>query len=306
MQKIREFFKMFLDNSHLYLYQKTVLTVQTMASLKEIKNRIGSVKSTQKITKAMKMISTARLNKARVNLQTHIEYSNALISFVASLLPFVEKDTETNSSIVKNFICGNSSNVLTLVISTDKGLCGALNTFIFKELHKDSNNTIFPIGKKAFEYTKSRFNIPIQRAILTSKPENHHEIVEEVLSFIKKNDIGKLKIIFPEFISVMTQIPKTKIFPSFELEKSYYEVEGSPIKTLEYALPEAISAIIHLSLAHLLCSEHSSRMIAMENATNNAKTRIKSLTLAYNKARQAKITGEILEIVSGSQSCKTV
>lgn len=271
-----------------------------MPNLKEIKNRIVSVKSTQKITKAMKMISTARLSKAKISLQNYLDYTNSMLSFTNSLIPLIDKNTETRSKIIKNFIQSASSKTLTLVISTDKGLCGALNTFLFKEL-KNETNVVFPIGKKAFEYTKSRFLIPLEKPILTSKPEYHHQIVETILAFIKENDIGKLKIIFPEFISVMMQKTKTENFPNFSnTNVSYYEIEGCPIQTLELALHKTIASVIHLSLAHLLCSEHSSRMVAMDNATNNAKGRIKALTLAYNKARQAKITNEILEIVSGS------
>jgi F-type H+-transporting ATPase subunit gamma len=275
-----------------------------MANLKEIKGRIGSVKSTQKITKAMKMISTARLNKAKTNLTNHLAYSKAMQNFVNSLIPVIGTEIETKSRIVKNFIIPKKTQTLIVVFSTDKGLCGALNTFVFKELAQNITNEdiLLPLGKKAYDFTKSRYKIAINHPILTGKPEYHPDAIEEVVRILKNNNIGKIKFIFPEFISTMVQKPKMEEFREISHETTPFEIEGCPIETLEMALKEAISCEVQACLSQLLCSEHSARMIAMDNATNNATTRIKSLTLLYNKTRQAKITSEILEIISGSQA----
>ena len=278
-----------------------------MPSLKDIKNRIGSVKSTQKITKAMKMISTARLNKAKTNLVNHKEYSNALKTFINSLLPLIQKeDFEFAPKIIQNFFNGKSVKTLVVLISTDKGLCGALNTFLFKEFHKHTqpNDIILAIGKKAFEYIKSKSNIINKQPFLTSKVQNHQEIIDEVIRIVHTNDIGNIKIIFPQFISTMVQTPKTEVIPENHKEspQNNFEIEGTLINTLESVTNELIKSLIQTGLSELLCSEHSARMIAMDNATTNAKKRITSLTLLYNKTRQANITREILEIVAGSQA----
>lgn len=283
-----------------------------MPNLKDIKTRINSVKSTQKITKAMKMISTARLNKARIDLEHHVQYADAMQKFVNALLPKVERDAETKSLLVKNFFQKRNGKTLTIVISTDKGLCGALNTFLFKELqsHVHKGEIILALGKKAFEYTKSHFKnshvtILNKHPLLTGKVEYRQQIIDEVFSTLHHNNISQIKIIFPEFISVMVQKPKTENVPELHdssTSKADFTIEGSPIHNLELAFDELISAKVQEALSQLLCSEHGARMIAMDNATNNAKARINSLTLVYNKTRQANITKEILEIVAGSQA----
>lgn len=275
-----------------------------MANLKEIKGRICSVKSTQKITKAMKMISTARLNKAKTNLANHLSYANAMQEFVNALIPLIDTEIETKSKIIKNFINPQKTQTLIILLSTDKGLCGALNTFVFKELSKELTNEdiLLPLGNKAYNFTKSCHKISINHPISTAKPEYHHEAIQEVFRTLKNNNIGKIKFIFPEFISTMVQKPKIQEFPQIANETKPFEIEGCSVQTLELALTEMISCQVQACLSQLLCSEHSARMIAMDNATNNATTRVKSLTLLYNKTRQAKITSEILEIISGSQA----
>ena len=303
-EKSSVFAKKLLDKARVS-FESVVKVSSTMPNLKDIKTRIHSVKSTQKITKAMKMISTARLNKARVSLANHLEYSGAMQSFVSSLLPLVDMKEDFASPIIKNFFQGCGKKTLVIVVSTDKCLRGALNTFLFKELANcvDGNSIVLPFGKKAFEYTKSRFEPIIQRPFLTSKPEQHSCMLDEALDIIKKNNIGSVKLIYPEFISVMTQIPKIQpIPPAVETTKTDFLIEGCPIKTLEMATLEMIKSSISTAISQLLCSEHAARMIAMDAATNNAKERIKSLTLVYNKTRQANITKEILEIVAGSQA----
>ncbi|MFT4967309.1 MAG: F-type H+-transporting ATPase subunit gamma [Candidatus Deianiraeaceae bacterium] len=274
-----------------------------MANLKEVKNRIGSVKSTQKITKAMKMISTARLNKAKFSLNNHEQYASAMGLFLSSIIPLVNRETHITKKLSYNFVKNEDPKTLIVICSTDKGLCGALNTFLFKEFHNhiNSNDIILPLGRKAFDYTKSRFKIATSTPIFTAKPEYYSDIINNVFNVIETHSIGKIKIIFPEFISVMLQTPKVEYLPQ-KPNYADFTVEGSLSETLEMALIETISSTIQATLSQLLCSEHSARMIAMDNATNNAQTKIESLTLTYNKTRQSNITREILEIVAGSQA----
>ena len=279
-----------------------------MPSLKDIKNSIASVKATQKITKAMKMISTARLTKSKIILQNHKEYSNAINEIAKSTISHFNNDTLDIPKFLENFtVKVQNAETLTVLISTDKGLCGALNTFLFKEFQANvlKTDNIIVIGKKAFDYAKNKVKILNSTPYFAGKVENHQKIIADILNIVKEKNIGKIKIIFPEFISVMVQKPKTLIFP--EKIKNLgsppqFVVEGCQIMLTTKIIEEAISSLIQQGISQMMCSEHSARMIAMDNASNNASTRIKALTLAYNKTRQANITREILEIVAGSQA----
>ncbi len=276
-----------------------------MPSLKDIKSRIGSVKSTQKITKAMKMISTARLTRAKTHLAIQKEYSQAVQLISNASLSNGFDETVDMPQLLLNFTQKKiKKNTLTVLISTDKGLCGALNTFLFKEFNaKFEGGNLIAVGKKSFDFTKGKFKTLNNAPYFSGKSENHEEIVTDILSTIKSQNITQLHIMFPEFISTIAQKPKVLIFPeSKQTVSSQYEIEGSPTELAESLLEEAIRSVLFEGLAQLICSEHSARMIAMDNASNNATAKIKELTLIYNKTRQASITREILEIVAGSQA----
>ncbi len=276
-----------------------------MPSLKDIKSRIGSVKSTQKITKAMKMISTARLTRAKNRLEIQKEYSQAIQSISNAALSQNYEDEFDLPQILSNFTSKSATkNTLTVLIATDKGLCGSLNTFLFKEFNASfGGGNLMAIGKKAFDFTKGKFQIMNTTPYFSGKVENHDSIVADIITVIKNENITNLKIIFPEFISTMVQKPKTTSFPEKKSTvTTHFEVEGSAVELAEKSLEEAIRSIIYECLAQLICSEHSARMIAMDSASNNAMAKIKELTLIYNKTRQANITREILEIVAGSQA----
>ncbi len=276
-----------------------------MPSLKDIKSRIGSVKSTQKITKAMKMISTARLTRAKNHLAIQKEYSQAVQLISNASLSHGFDDAIDVPQLLSNFTQKKGKkNILTVLISTDKGLCGALNTFLFKEFNaKFAGGNLIVVGKKSFDFTKGKVETLNSAPYFSGKSENHEEIVTDILSTIKSQNITQLHIMFPEFISTIAQKPKVLIFPeNKQTVSSQYEIEGSPTELAESLLEEAIRSILFEGLAQLTCSEHSARMIAMDNASNNATAKIKELTLIYNKTRQASITREILEIVAGSQA----
>lgn len=276
-----------------------------MPSLKDIKSRIGSVKSTQKITKAMKMISTARLTKAKNRLEVQKEYSQAIQSISNSVLSQNYEDELDLQQLLSNFTSkASQKNTLTILIATDKGLCGSLNTFLFKEFNASfSGGNLMAIGKKAFDFTKGKFPTLNNAPYFSGKVENHDAIVSDIIALIKKENITNLQIIFPEFISTMVQKPKVVLFPKAKSKvTTNFEIEGSVVELAESSLEEAIRSMIYEGLAQLICSEHSARMIAMDNASNNATAKIKELTLIYNKTRQANITREILEIVAGSQA----
>lgn len=280
-----------------------------MPNLKDIKNSIISTKSTQKITKAMKMISTARLNKAKNTLINHREYHNSIQNFINALLPLVNKENlETSSPLVESLYNNTQSKTLVILLSTDKGLCGALNTMLFKEFQKNitPDDIILTCGKKAFEFAKNKFTTINTKQLLTAKLQNHKEIINEVYGIIKSHNIGNIKIISPEFISAISQQPKASMLiskkPTNVYQKTDYIIEGCPLKTLENIMYKLVESFVSVSLSELLCSEHGARMVAMDNATTNATKKISHLTKIYNKTRQANITKEILEIVAGNIS----
>ncbi len=276
-----------------------------MPSLKDIKSRIGSVKSTQKITKAMKMISTARLTRAKNHLAMQKEYSQAVQLISNASISGGFDDIIDMPQFLLNFTQKKGKkNILTILISTDKGLCGALNTFLFKEFNaKFAGGSLVVVGKKAFDFTKGKVSTLNDTPYFSGKIENHDAIVNDIISMVKSHNITEIHLMFPEFISTIAQKPKVLIFPEKkQAVSSHYEIEGSPVELAESLLEEAIRSIVFEGLSQLVCSEHSARMVAMDNASNNATAKIKELTLIYNKTRQASITREILEIVAGSQA----
>ena len=278
-----------------------------MASLKDIKNRIKGVKSTQKITKAMKMISTARLNKAKIALGVTSQYSNSMQNFVESLLETVDlQEIESKIPFIQNAIGKNvARKKMVVVFTTDKGLCGALNTLILREFESsfEKNDLIYVVGKKGFDYTKPRHKMYNRNVILSSKCSSG-EISQDIISTIINENITDIKVIFPHFVSTMVQKPTSTFLPKLEknANKGFFEIDECPAQLLENAMKCYLDAMFSRCLAELICCEHSARMIAMDNATNNAKVKINALTLTYNKTRQANITREILEIISGSQA----
>ena len=283
-----------------------------MANLKDIKNRIKGVKSTQKITKAMKMISTARLNKAKIALGIILEYSRSMENFVNSLIGTVDLHAiESNMPMINNIVNSNAPKKrMTILFTTDKGLCGALNTLILRAFENSVSNqdVIYILGKKGFDYCKTRHKIYNTHPVLSSKCD-FSEIAEEISYAITKEGITDLNVVFPHFVSTMVQKPSNINLPHLAQQKqgnpsqgAFFQVDECPAKLLENSIKHYIEAMLSSCLAELICCEHSARMIAMDNATNNAKTKIAALTLTYNKTRQANITREILEIISGSQA----
>lgn len=278
-----------------------------MASLKDIKNRIRGVKSTQKITRAMKMISTARLNKARVLLSAISEYHQAMHNFVNAIIGAIDlTDMESDMPFVQNIIGKDVvRKKMVVAFTTDKGLCGPLNTLVLRELSAtiQGSDILYVVGKKGFDHAKSHYKIYNTHVALSSKSDFHNDIINDIVAVIKKEGITDIKVVFPKFVSTMVQRPFTVSFPDgITVNSQFYHIDESPKLLLESAVKSYISAMLHACLAELVCSEHSARMVAMDNATNNAKVKIAALTLTYNKTRQANITREILEIVSGSQA----
>ena len=285
-----------------------------MPSLKDLRNRIGSVKSTKKITSAMKMVAAAKLKKAQDNAEKTRPYASNMHEIVESL-------TSSGVTQVKKFGTRNKDkkNILLIVCSADRGLCGGFNGSIIKytkklsdELSKNSNLSYVFVGKKAYQTLKRKYETSIVKfftdiANPSIKFELSSSVRDLVLELFLSNKIDECHLIYTEFKSAITQNVKShKLLPienSSESETSRtYEFEPSEENVLNEIIPRNIAIQIHSGLLENLASEQGSRMTAMDNATRNANDMIDNLTLLYNRSRQALITSELIEIISGAEA----
>ena len=285
-----------------------------MPSLKDLRNRIGSVKSTKKITSAMKMVAAAKLKRAQDNAEKTRPYALKMHEIVESL-------TSSGVAQVKKFGARNKEkkNVLLIVCSADRGLCGGFNGSIIKytkkltgELSKNSNLSYIFVGKKAYQTLKRKYEASIVKfftdiANPTIKFELSSSVRDLVLELFLSNKIDECHLIYTEFKSAISQTVKShKLLPienSGEIKKTKtYEFEPSEENVLNEIIPRNIAIQIHSGLLENLASEQGSRMTAMDNATRNANDMIDNLTLLYNRSRQALITSELIEIISGAEA----
>ena len=289
-----------------------------MATLRDIKNRIVGVKSTQKITKAMKMIATAKLRGAQQRIVGARPYANKIAEMLSRLA--AEDALQSNPFFVNR----PAEKVCVVVITADRGLCGAFNTNIIKEaanyISEESENgidvSVLTVGKKASEYFSKR-NYKIESKLIglfgsleyQSTLELYNNLVPKYLSA----EIDKIVLVYNEFVSMIQQrIVKVQLLPipfipEESKEKSYssnYIFEPDQLSIFESLIPKHLKVQLWRALLESNAAELSARMTAMDNATTNAQELIRSLNLTYNKERQAAITKEILEIVSGANALK--
>jgi F-type H+-transporting ATPase subunit gamma len=284
------------------------------ANTRDIRRRIKSVKNTSQITKAMQMVAAAKMRKAQNAALAGRPYADALRRVLGSL---AARNVEEKHALLE---VREVKTELILVVSTDKGLCGALNTNLFREVAKaDPAKTEFVVvGRKAMQYLARA-----QRKVLADfqlKENLHFLEAKQVSKFCMDKfvagEVDKVSVAFTDFVNTLTQVPRVStILPITSLEVG--EVLGAhdkkvaaPENTTEYMFePDAASVLagvlphyVHFQVYQMIldsrASEHSARMVAMKNATDNAKQLIKDLTLEYNKVRQAAITTEILEIAT--------
>ena len=285
-----------------------------MPSLKDLRNRISSVKSTKKITSAMKMVAAAKLKKAQDNAEKTRPYASKMSEIVESL-------TSSGVTQVKKFGSRNKEkkNVLLIVCSADRGLCGGFNGSIIKytnkisdELSKKSNLSYIFVGKKAYQTLKRKYRDSILEfftdiANPSIKFELSSSVRDLVLELFLSNKIDECHLIYTEFKSAITQTVKShKLLPIENSDETKitktYEFEPSEENVLNEIIPRNIAIQIHSGLLENLASEQGSRMTAMDNATRNANDMIDNLTLLYNRSRQALITSELIEIISGAEA----
>ncbi len=297
-----------------------------MANLKETRNRIKSIKSTQKITKAMKMVATAKLKKIRdllASLKEYTEEIEYLISNTISRLTDEETKIFSNNPLIVHKPRGQECNLLILNTS-NKGLCGGINNYNLKALKarveeaklRQNKIMIYAIGKKGFDYCEAHYpELLYNKSPVILEEKSGFEldkIKDEITNIISEKGISSSTIIFTKFLNTTTQKTEEMLLTPIHSSKATsrhkidYHFDGEKAEILSKLLPEFMLCKILLSVFENATSEQSARMIAMDNATTNAGKAIKNLTLIYNRIRQANITREISEIVAGVESLKQV
>ncbi len=283
-----------------------------MANLKEIRNRISSVSSTMQITSAMKMVSAAKLKKAQDAITAMRPYSDKLTELLQSLSASLEGDSGSKFAEQREV-----KNVLIVAITSNRGLCGAFNSNIIKEvtrLTKDSyaNQEVsyLAIGKKANDaFVKTNKVIDNKSDVFDNLTfDNVAEVAQMLMDTFVNGDFDKIVLVYNKFKNAATQEIMTEQFlPIVPMEgesssNADYIFEPSKEQIVEQLIPKSLKTQLFKSVRDSFASEHGARMTAMHKATDNATELRDQLKLTYNKARQAAITNEILEIVGGAEA----
>ena len=290
-----------------------------MASLDDLKKRITSVKSTQKITKAMKMVAAAKLKRAQESAEKGRPYSEKMNNVILNLSKGIS-DKETAPKLLSG--TGKDKIHLCVVMTSDRGLCGGFNSNIIKKaktyfveiLKEGKELKIITVGSKGNDQLKRQYGNKIIENISFKNSKNANYFDAEkvgrvIIEKFEKEEFDICTIFYNQFKNVITQIPQAqKIIPlntesadENELEDSY-EFEPDEDEILNNLLPKNISTQIFKAMLENSASEQGARMSAMDNATRNAGEMVDKLTIQYNRSRQAAITKELIEIISGAES----
>ena len=290
-----------------------------MPSLKDLKIRINTVKSTQKITSAMKMVASAKLKRAQEKAESGRPYATKMSSIVSTLA------SKVNSESGPKLLFGNNENnrVLLVAISADRGLCGGFNNNISKEIRKRVNDLekdnkevkLILVGRKVGTVLKREMGDRIIGSFAGIQGDNLSfskisPITLQIISLFEDDKIDCVEMYYNRFRSVISQVvTKKQLIPadvytetSDNVEESIYEYEPEEEMILDHLLPRNLSTQIYSALLDSSAGELAARMTAMDNATRNAGELIDRLTLEYNRTRQAFITKELIEIISGAEA----
>ena len=293
-----------------------------MPSLDDLKKRIGSVKSTQKITKAMKMVAAAKLRRAQESAESSRPYSDTMNEVIRSI-----SNKVVSTSSERNLLTGTGDDQVQLLIlfTSERGLCGGFNSSITKMMREKIedlqklNKTvkIICIGKKGYDILKRKYNDLIidvidLKAIKSVSYQDAKDISQKIIKMYFDNEFDTCSIFYNKFKSVIDQIPTHQKILPIENEKnndlelnsstSMLDFEPGESEILEELLPLNFAVQIFKALLESAASEQGARMSAMDNASRNASDMIDKLTLFYNRSRQAVITKELIEIISGAEA----
>jgi len=286
-----------------------------MANLKEIRSRITSVGSTMQITSAMKMVSAAKLKRAQDAIIQMRPYANKLTEVLENLSASLDSSdggVYAQSREIKN--------VLLVTVTSNRGLCGGFNAYILKkakalinEDYSNANVSILSIGKKSSEhFQKNGFNVVSSHDTLFGDLtfENVAKVAEDIMNYFVARDYDKVVLVYNQFKNAATQIIMAENFLPVQAAENEgvvvgdYLFEPTKQEIVEQLIPKSLKTQLFKAVLDSHAAEHGARMTAMHKATDNASELRKELTLTYNKARQAAITAEILEIVGGAEALK--
>jgi F-type H+-transporting ATPase subunit gamma len=288
-----------------------------MPSLKDLRNRIASVKSTQKITKAMQMVAVAKLRRAQAAAEAARPYAQRIETVLANLAGAAVEGAQGPRLLTGT---GAQQTHLLLVCTGERGLCGAFNTSIVR-LARDKANALIAegktvkiicVGKKGYDQLRRTFEKQIidfvdLRAVRTLGYANAQPIARKVLDLFAGGEFDVCTLFFARFKSVIAQVPTALQLIPPQFEKSdepgpTYDYEPDEGEILAQLLPNAVAVRIYRALLENMASFYGSQMSAMDNATRNAGDMIRKLTMRYNRTRQAMITKELIEIISGAEA----
>lgn len=291
-----------------------------MGNLKEIRSRIVSVKSTRQITSAMKMVSAAKLKKAQdavINLRPYSEKLHFILKDISQSIEGSLENVYTRDEIPEKIVI--------VAITSNKGLCGAFNANVIKQVNQLINNDyageyaqgnvkIISLGKKGSEYFQSK-KYPVLQTNNQLLDQLSYgsalSLIEQILNLYLTKKADKIILVYNRFKNAGVQILTTHTFLPIEIKEdefseSHFDYIFEPTKEyiVQELIPKSLKLRLYEAMLESLAAEHGARMTAMHKATDNASEMIKDLQLNYNKARQASITGEILEIVGGAEALK--
>ncbi|MGX1097987.1 F0F1 ATP synthase subunit gamma [Amorphus sp. MBR-141] len=295
-----------------------------MASLKDLRNRIASVKATQKITKAMQMVAAAKLRRAQEAAEAARPYAERMQSVLASLADAVKGSDEAPTLMVGN---GRDDTHLLVVCTADRGLCGAFNSSIVRlarqsalRLQREGKKVqFFCVGRKGYDILRREFASQIVEVVELKHVRrlafsDAQSVADKLIKRFENGDFDVATLFFAHFNSVISQVPtEQKLIPadvSGDAAGDAAEADGAAVREyepeeseiLEDLVPRNISVQLFRALLENAASEQGARMSAMDNATRNAGEMIEDLTMEYNRTRQAQITKELIEIISGAEA----
>jgi F-type H+-transporting ATPase subunit gamma len=290
-----------------------------MASLKELRNRIASVKATQKITKAMQMVAAAKLRRAQAAAEAARPYAERMERVLGNIAASITPTPESPRLLVGT---GKSDVHLLLVCTAERGLCGAFNSAIVRLAREQANRLqaegktvkFFCVGRKGFEqlrrqYEKQIIEVVDFKSVRSLAYEHANEVGQKIVARFEAGEFDVCTLFYSKFKSVISQIPTAQqiIPPVFENADTgaggaVYEYEPEEEEILADLLPRNIATQIFRALLENAASEQGARMSAMDNATRNAGDMIRRQTITYNRTRQAMITKELIEIISGAEA----
>ena len=293
-----------------------------MPNLDDLKKRIGSVKSTEKITKAMKMVAAAKLRRAQESAESSRPYADSMRDLISSISRGYNP-TSTN----RNLLTGDENDKIHMLIlfTSERGLCGGFNSVVTKSLREkiqtlekeNKKVKIICVGKKGYDILKRQYSEIItevidMRAVKSVSYQDAKNISDKIIKMFFDGEFDKCSIFYNKFQSVILQIPTEQQIVPIEFEdesleksvtdQSFFDFEPGESEILEELLPLNFTIQIFKALLESAASEQGARMSAMDNASRNASDMIDNLTLFYNRSRQAIITKELIEIISGAEA----